>query len=74
MQVSELRLAEAGVESGALMYRTVKDMRGRLTGDSSSRQRLESHKPRLGAHVSCCDNFGKPGFGHNCPFLHAPAP
>lgn len=57
----EIRLAEAGVESGALMYRTVKDMRARLTGDSSSRQRLETHKPRLGTHLFCCDDSGKPG-------------
>ena len=63
LQVFEIHAAEAGVESDApTLYSTVRKMREQLTsGKSSARQQLAQHKPRFGAHLSCCKRSRKPG-------------
>jgi hypothetical protein len=62
VQAFEIQLAEAGVEPGApTMCRTVKEMRKQLTSGDSGRQQVAKYKPRLGAHLTCCKHFGKPG-------------
>ena len=53
MQVFEMECVKAGVEGGAPIYRTIQDMRERLTVDSSDRQLLEKLKPRMGVHLLC---------------------
>ena len=60
MQVVDMQLAVAGIESEVPIYRLVKDMRTRLTADASSRQLLEAWKPRMGAHLLCCERCGVP--------------
>ena len=70
-QVVDMQLAVSGVGDVPPMYCIVKDIHARLTTDSSSRQQLERLKPRLGAHLLCCEHSGTPGTAvHWCVRWH----
>lgn len=59
-QVIEAELAVIDIAADPPIYHQIKSAHARLTVESSSRQQLEHSKPRMGAHLMCCEHSGVP--------------